>query len=69
MKLEFYNAETGGGIGYVEAEYCPDVGEKISIRRKTWKVVSRSWALDHSDDIRQRRLRVNLNCEPSDDKL
>ena len=69
MRLEFYISGKGHLIAAIDAESCPDVGEKISIRKATWLIVSRSWAVDHADELRDQSLRVCLNCGETNDEL
>lgn len=70
MEIEIYRSGTEALIAHVNDGACPDVGEKISIRGQSWKVVSRSWAVDRADEHpAARALRVNLNCEPTDEIL
>ena len=69
MKLEFYNRSSGGLIVSCDSECVPDVGDKVNILRKTWVIVTRSWAVDNADKVFDEKLRACLNCAPTDDKL
>lgn len=70
LLVEIWKADGGGLIASVDAHACPDVGEKINILGENWLVRSRSWCLDYSDMAHsEQRMRVCLNCEPTDDAL
>ena len=70
MKLEFYKSGSGALIEALDAESCPDVGEKVNIRKLNYLIVSRSWAID-TDYLREHPVsfRVCLNCEATDNSL
>lgn len=47
------------GVGAV-----PSTGDLISIRGKTYRVLSRTWAVDRADEWPETELRVNFDIEP-----
>lgn len=57
--IEFYDGAVL--VASVESEMAPLVGSKISIRKKTWQVERITYALDHADDQRERRMRCNVD--------
>ena len=62
-RIEFYDSEGKSGRDFVasaKSQMVPPVGSKISIRKKTWEVVSVSYALDHADDPRLAAMRANV---------
>jgi hypothetical protein len=59
--IEFYNQETGALVVSVKSSMVPDIGRRISIRKETWNVQAISYAVDHSDDALQRKMRCNVD--------
>lgn len=56
-RIEFYvGGISRGMIAVVESSHAPAVGEAINIRKKTYVVASRSWALDQADRANERSL-------------
>lgn len=63
VRIEFY-LFGGGMLASTTASAVPVEGEFINIKKITYRVVSRTWALDDADDPRVRRLRANIDLEP-----
>jgi hypothetical protein len=42
----------------------PQVGEIINVRKKSYVVTSRNFAVDHSDEPAERHVRLIVNVEP-----
>lgn len=47
------------GVGAV-----PSTSDLVSIRGKTYRVLTRTWAVDHADEWPQTALRACLDIEP-----
>jgi hypothetical protein len=41
----------------------PREGEAVSIRKRAWRVVRVSWAVDNADDVMNAKLRANVDLE------
>jgi hypothetical protein len=66
-RIEFYIGGVNKGIhAAVESSHAPLVGEKISIRKVTYTVTARSWALDHADEFHMRELCCVVILEKDD---
>lgn len=61
-RIEFYHGD--GLIAAVESAMVPPVGSKISIRKKTWSVVSVTYALDYADKPFQESMRACVDLKP-----
>jgi hypothetical protein len=62
--IEFYNVDGTPGrdlIATVKSPMVPPTGAKISIRKRTWEVVSVTYALDDSDDRSMAKMRANVD--------
>ena len=46
-----------------DSSFAPDEGELINIRKATYRVVGRSFTIDHADDLRERQVRCNIIVE------
>ena len=57
-RVEYYSEN--GMVASVESAMVPAAGTFISIKNKVWLVDSVAYALDHSDDPRQRAMRANV---------
>ncbi|MBU3914399.1 hypothetical protein KKA14_02605 [bacterium] len=57
--IEFYDGKSL--LASVDSSIIPPVGAKISIRKKTWKIVSATFAVDYSDDPYCRGMRCNID--------
>lgn len=68
MRLEFYRSGGSALLAAVDSESCPNVGEKVNIRKANWLVVARSWAVDDLSYTPE-SVRVCLYCEETDDSL
>lgn len=49
-----------------ESSFAPDDGDLITIRKQTYRVVGRSFTVDHADDYAQCQFRCNVIVEPED---
>jgi hypothetical protein len=59
--IEIYEAKSDTRIATVETSFRVEVGDKISIKGITYKVIYAAYALDYSDEGKDRRqLRCNL---------
>lgn len=50
-----------------EVGAVPEVGEFVSIRGITYRVLRRTWAVDHADELMQAELRANIDIEEAPD--
>jgi hypothetical protein len=50
-------------IGKVRSSMPPNVGDKISIRQKTFEVINKTYALDHADSFAERCMRANIDLK------
>lgn len=62
-RIEFYDGDRLHASA--DSSMVPRLGEKISIRGKAWVVVRVTYALDHSDEPRDRRMRANVDISPT----
>jgi hypothetical protein len=60
--IEYYDGDKI--LASVKSSMVPMVGAKISIRGKTWKVASVTYALDHADDFLRTGMRANIDLVP-----
>jgi hypothetical protein len=61
--IEFYDGDTM--VAYVKSSMVPPVGAKINIRKKTWAVLSVTYALDQADDPQGKGMRANVDLKPA----
>lgn len=47
----------------VISSIVPPVGSKINIRKKTWKIINVTYAVDFADSVDLRHARVNVDIE------
>ena len=59
-RIEFYG-DDGKMVASVMSSMVPQVGAKISIRKKVWEVVSVTYALDYADKMNERGMRANVD--------
>ena len=59
-RLELYSPQ--GLEAALDTSIVPDVGELLSIRKATWRVVRRTYAVDDADN-RNIRMRCNVDIE------
>lgn len=50
-------------ILFMQSSHSPLVGDLVSIRKKTYEVTSRNFAVDHSDFPSEKRVRLICNIE------
>ena len=50
----------------VDSSFAPAEGELINIKKITYRVVGRSFSVDHADDLFERQVRCNITVEPVD---
>lgn len=62
-KLEFYLGNADKHLTVLDAESVPRSGEYVNIRKRTFRVVRVTWAVDHADDWSQAKLRANIELE------
>lgn len=48
-----------------QSSFAPEEGELINISKKTYRVVGRSFTIDHSDDPFELQARCNVIVEPA----
>lgn len=60
-RIEFYDGDKI--VATVESSMIPQIGSKISIRKKTWEVTHVTFALDHADEARERMMRCNVDIK------
>ncbi|HZX79909.1 MAG TPA: hypothetical protein VFE72_03015 [Lysobacter sp.] len=65
--IEFYRPGSHHHLAVVDSSMRLEVGDLISIRKKTWKVVFVSYAVDHADDVIASRMRQNVTLEEAPD--
>jgi len=63
-KIEFHMG--GAVIAWADSSHAPDRGDKVNIRKQTYKVLGRTYTLDYADDARQRSVVCVLNLEVCD---
>lgn len=56
--IEFY--EENNLVAWVASSMIPMVGDKISIRKKTWQVAGVSFSLDHAEEYVETAMRCNV---------
>lgn len=56
--VEFYEGASGPCLARLDVPFAPRVGDLISVRQKTWRVLSVTWALDGLDQTFGRTLRA-----------
>lgn len=47
----------------VDSSFAPMEGELINIKKVTYRVVGRSFTVDHADDVFERQVRCNIIVE------
>lgn len=63
-RVEFYvdgadkHIAAVSGVGAI-----PSTGDLVNIRGKTYRVLSITWAVDHSDEWAETELRANMDIE------
>jgi len=62
-RLEFYNGKRI--IASVDSSIVPIIGSKISIRKKTWEIISVTYAIDYVDATLPalRTMRANIDLK------
>lgn len=60
-RIEFYDGDAAGHMAVVEDGAVPRVGDLVSVRKVTWRVVAVTWAVDHADDWALTKLRANVS--------
>lgn len=65
-RIEFYDKDNI--VASCESSMIPTLNSFISIRGKAWEVVGVTYALDHSDDPRQRSMRANVDLREPDER-
>lgn len=61
--VEFYRKGGGLIVAVDDESAVPRKGEFVSITRKTWKVVTVTWAVDQPGGGLKPRLRANVEME------
>ena len=61
--VEFYDRDSQHPFCTVRASLPPAKGDLVSIRGETWKVLGRSFSVDHADDFSQTAMRCNVIVE------
>lgn len=59
--IEFYDGLKL--LARVESSMVLPVGSLISIRKQTWKIIGVTFALDYTDEQRERQMRCNVDLE------
>ena len=59
--IEFYEGKEYVAVAY--GSMVPPVGSLISIRKKTWRVVRVTYALDNADESPGKMMRANVDLE------
>lgn len=60
-KIEFYvGSAAAGHIAVLDDGAVPREGEYVNIRKVTYRVCRVTWAVDAADNMRERRLRANV---------
>jgi len=59
--IEFYCDDKP--ICRVGSSMPPNVGDKISIRQKTFEVINKTYALDHADNFWEQCMRANIDLK------
>jgi hypothetical protein len=62
-RVEFYLNSRNSYFCGVDAEFQPNDGDLVNIRKVTYKVIGRSFTVDHADDINECRMRCNVIVE------
>lgn len=62
-KIEFYVGNADKHIAVLDDGAVPRADEMISIRKRTYRIVHVTWAVDHADDPRSRALRACVVLE------
>ncbi len=62
-KIEFYLDDRKHPFLTIESSFQPNTRDLVNIKGETYKVLGRSFTVDHADDIRQRSIRCNVIVE------
>jgi hypothetical protein len=62
-RVEFYLAGRNNYFCGVDAEFQPNEGDLVNIRKVTYKVLGRSFTVDHADDVNQTSMCCNVTVE------
>lgn len=65
IHLEFYKAGTNTLIAAIDSYSVPSVDEFISIEGKTYRIGSRTWAIDHAAEHSRKQMRANVDLIPA----
>jgi hypothetical protein len=57
--IEFYDGEAL--VCRVESSMIPVIGSKISIRKQVYTIMRVTFALDHADEPREKKMRCNVD--------
>ena len=57
--IEYYNGKDL--VVRVKSYIVPTVGSLINIRKKTWKVINITYAIDYADDWQRSSTRANVD--------
>ena len=61
--VEFYLGASHMPFCTVDAEFQPNEGDYVSIKGCTYKVIGRSFTVDHADRFTERNMRCNVIVE------
>jgi hypothetical protein len=57
--IEFYYKDKL--LAFVDSSFIPPISSFINIRKVTYKIENITFALDHADEIMERRMRCNID--------
>jgi hypothetical protein len=61
--LEFYLGDAQRPFLAIKSSFQPNDDDLVNIKGKTYKVLARSFTVDHADDMWQRSIRCNVIVE------
>lgn len=47
----------------MDSSFAPAEGELVNIKKRTYRVIGRSFTVDHADDFAERQIRCNVILE------
>jgi hypothetical protein len=64
--VEFYRDKSAYPFLTIESSFAPVKGDLVNIIGQTWKVLGRSFTVDHGDDPMRRAMRCNVIVRAAD---
>jgi hypothetical protein len=61
--IEIYLGNARHPFASAQSSFAPDAGDLINIEQVTYRVVGRSFTIDHADDAAERQVRCNVIVE------